>query len=54
MEFKGLEFSLYITKDSPRMGGRLPIELQQRLDLLIDIRQRQYQEFCDAVYEKKE
>ena len=37
------------------LGGeeRLPTELQQRLDLLIDIRQKQYQELCDAVYQEK-
>ncbi|MBW2038430.1 MAG: aldehyde:ferredoxin oxidoreductase [Deltaproteobacteria bacterium] len=32
---------------------RLPINLQQRLDLLIGIRQKQYQELCDAVYKEK-
>ena len=37
------------------LGGeeRLPADLQQRLDLLIDVRQRQYQELCDAVYQEK-
>ena len=37
------------------VGGeeRLPTELQQRLDLLIGIRQRKYQELCDAVYQEK-
>jgi aldehyde:ferredoxin oxidoreductase len=37
------------------LGGeeRLPADLQQRLDLLIGIRQRQYQELCDAVYQEK-
>lgn len=37
------------------VGGedRLPADLQQRLDLLIGIRQRHYQELCDAVYEEK-
>jgi aldehyde:ferredoxin oxidoreductase len=37
------------------LGGeeRLPADIQQRLDLLIDIRQKQYQELCDAVYQEK-
>lgn len=37
------------------VGGeeRLPADLQQRLDLLIGIRQKQYQELCDAVYQEK-
>jgi len=37
------------------VGGeeRLPEDLQQRLDLLIGIRQKQYQELCDAVYQEK-
>ena len=37
------------------IGGkeRLPADIQQRLDLLIDIRQRQYQQLCDSVYQEK-
>jgi aldehyde:ferredoxin oxidoreductase len=37
------------------MGGeeRLPADIQQRLDLLIDIRKRQYQQLCDSVYQEK-
>ncbi len=37
------------------LGGkeRLPADLQHRLDLLIGIRQSQYQELCDAVYQEK-
>jgi aldehyde:ferredoxin oxidoreductase len=37
------------------IGGkeRLPADIQQRLDLLIDIRQRQYQQLCDTVYQEK-
>jgi aldehyde:ferredoxin oxidoreductase len=34
-------------------GKRLPADAQQRLDLLIAIRQKQYQELCDTVYQEK-
>jgi len=37
------------------LGGRekLPANLEQRLDLLIGIRQEQYRELCNAVYKEK-
>lgn len=37
------------------LGGKdkLPAGLQQRLDLLISVRQKRYQELCDAVYKEK-
>jgi len=45
----------YDTELAEMLGGkeRLPADLQQRLDMLIDKRLKQYQELCDAVYSAK-